>query len=335
MSELDEHKFILYEADDHDVIANVLIKDETLWTTQKEMARLFDVGIPAISKHLNNIFDEEELDKTSTVSKMEIVQKEGTRKVTRQLDFYNLDTIIAVGYRVNSKKATKFRQWATQILREYMVKGFVLDDDRLKQGENLLGVDYFKELLELVRSIRASERRVWLQITDIFAEVSIDYDKNSPTTKRLYANVQNKFHYAITGKTAAEIIYNSANLDKENMGLVTWRNAPEGRVLKSDTTVAKKYLKEDQIKRLERNVSGFFDYIEDIIERKESFTMEQFSESVNRFLEFREYKVLDGYESISSAMAKDKAHRTYDEFNKTQKIESDFDKQIKNLLKDK
>lgn len=183
---------------------------------------------------------------------------------------------------------------ATQILREYMLKGFVLDDDRLKQGENLLGVDYFKELLELVRSIRESERRVWLQITDIFAEVSIDYDKNSPTTKRLYANVQNKFHYAITGKTAAEIIYNSANLDKENMGLVTWKNAPEGRVLKSDTTVAKKYLKEDQIKRLERNVSGFFDYIEDIIERKESFTMEQFSESVNRFLEFREYKVLDG-----------------------------------------
>lgn len=338
MSKLDEHKFILYEADDNDVIANVLIKDKTLWTTQKEMARLFDVGIPAISKHLNNIFDEEELEKEMVISKMETTTQHGAiagKTQTNMTNFYNLDAIIAVGYRVNSKKATKFRQWATQILSEYMVKGFVLDDDRLKQGENLLGVDYFKELLERVRSIRASERRVWLQITDIFAEVSIDYDKNSPTTKIFYANVQNKFHYAITGKTAAEIIYNSANLDKEHMGLITWKNAPEGRVLKSDTIVAKNYLKEDQIKKLERNVAGFFDYIEDIIDRKESFTMEQFSESVNRFLEFREYKVLDGYGSISSIVAKDKAHKTYDEFNKTQIIESDFDKKMKSLLNDK
>lgn len=272
------------------------------------------------------------------ISKMETTTPHGAipeKTQTSMTNFYNLDAIIAVGYRVNSKKATKFRQWATQILREYMVKGFVLDDDRLKQGENLLGIDYFKELLERVRSIRASERRIWLQITDIFAEVSIDYDKNSPTTKKFYANVQNKFHFAITGKTAAEIIYNNANLNKENMGLITWKNAPEGRVLKSDTTVAQKYLEEDAIKKLERNVSGFFDYIEDIIDRRESFTMEQFSESIDRFLEFREYKVLDGYGSISSTMAKDKAHQIYDDFNKTQKIESDFDKKMKSLLNDK
>lgn len=231
------------------------------------------------------------------------------------------------------KKATKFRQWATKILKEFMIKGFTLDDNRLKQGENLLGVDYFKELLERVRSIRASEHRIWLQITDIFAQVSIDYDKNSLTTKRFYANVQNKFHFAITGKTAAEIIYNNADLHKENMRLIIWKNAPDGRVLKSDTTIAKNYLTEDEIKKLERNVSGFFDYIEDIIERRESFTMEQFSESINRFLEFREYKVLDGYGSISSTIAKDKAHKIYDDFNKTQNIKSDFDQQINNLLK--
>ena len=333
MSELDEHKFVLYEADDNDVIANVLIKDETLWTTQKEMARLFDVGIPAISKHLNNIFDEEELDRTSTVFKMEIVQKEGNREVSRLLEFYNLDAIIAVGYRVNSKKATKFSQWAPRVLKEFMTKGFALDDNRLKQGENLLGVDYFRELLERVRSIRASERRIWLQITDIFAEVSMDYDKNSPTTKKFYANVQNKFHFAITGKTAAEIIYNNANLNTENMGLITWKNAPDGRVLKSDTTIAKNYLTENEIKKLERNVAGFFDYIEDIIDRRESFTMEQFSDSIDRFLAFREYEILDGYGSISSTMAKDKAHEIYDDFNKTQKIGSDFEKQINQLLK--
>lgn len=336
MSGPTEHKFILYETDDNDVITNVLIKDETLWGTQKEMARLFDVGVPAISKHLNNIFDEEELDRGMVISKMETTTQHGAiegKTQTTMTNFYNLDAIIAVGYRVNSKKATKFRQWATQILKEYMIKGFALDDDRLKQGENLLGVDYFKELLERVRSIRASERRIWLQITDIFAEVSIDYDKNSLTTKRFYANVQNKFHFAITGKTAAEIVYDKANLNKENMGLITWKNAPDGRVLKSDTTIAKNYLTEDEIRKLERNVSGFFDYIEDIIERRESFTMEQFAESVNRFLEFREYNVLDGHGSISSTMAKDKAHGIYDDFNKTQKIESDFDQQINNLLK--
>jgi len=332
MSELTEHKFILYEADDNNVIANVLIKDETLWTTQKEMARLFDVDISTINEHLKNIYKTNELREDATIGNFPIVQNEGSRKVTRNINFYNLDAIIAVGYRVNSKKATKFRQWATQVLKEFMIKGFALDDNRLKQGENLLGVDYFKELLERVRSIRASERRIWLQITDIFAEVSIDYDKNSPTTKRFYANVQNKFHFAITGKTAAEIIYNKANLNKKNMGLITWKNAPDGRVLKSDTIIAKNYLTEDEIKKLERNVSGFFDYIEDIIERRETFTMEQFSESVDRFLEFREYKVLDGYGSISSTMAKDKAHKIYDKFNKKQKIESDFDKQIDELL---
>lgn len=334
MSELTEHKFILYEADDSNIVANVLVKDETLWITQKEMARLFDVDVSTINEHLKNIYKTFELIEEATIGKFPIVQNEGSRQVTRNINFYNLDAIIAVGYRVNSKKATKFRQWATKILKEFMIKGFALDDNRLKQGENLLGVDYFKELLERVRSIRASERRIWLQITDIFAEVSIDYDKNSPITKKFYALVQNKFHFAITGKTAAEIIYSSADISKENMGLITWKNAPDGRVLKCDTTVAKNYLSENEIRKLERNVTGFFDYIEDIIERRESFTMEQFSESVDRFLEFREYRVLDGHGAISAKVARDKAHEIYDEFNKTQKIDSDFDRQINSLLKD-
>ena len=323
---------VLYQEDDRNINVNVYFKDETYWLTQKSMAELFDVNVPTISRHLQNIFDEKELDKNATVSKNEIVQIEGERTVKRNLEFYNLDAIIAVGYRINSKKATKFRQWATQTLREYITKGFVLNDDMLKNGRSF-GKDYFKELLERVRSIRASERRIYQQITDIFAECTTDYDRNSPVTKKFYTTVQNKFHYAITGQTAAEIIYEKADHTKENMGLTTWKNSPNGRILKSDTNIAKNYLSEKEIKQLERTVSGYFDYIEDLIERENTFTMAEFNESVNAFLEFRRYDILHGNGKISSAAAKEKAHQEYDIFNKTQKIVSDFDKEINKIIK--
>ncbi len=325
-------KFLIYETEDSQIISDVLIMDETIWMTQKQMANLFDVGVSAVSKHLSNIFNEGELEENRTVSKMEIVQNEGNRTVKREIDYYNLDAIIALGYRINSKKATKFRIWATSVLKEYMIKGFALDDERLKQGNDLFGEDYFQELLERVRSIRASERRIWQKITDIFAEISIDYDKDSEITKLFYANVQNKFHYAITGQTAAEIIYSKADRNKINMGLTTWKNSPDGRVIKSDTYVAKNYLSEKEIKQLERNVSGYFDYIEDLIERRNTFTMEEFALSIDRFLEFREYKKLEGYGQVSMKDAKKKASEEYEAFNKTQKIESDFDKSIKKLI---
>ncbi len=325
-------KFLIYETEDSHIISDVLIMDETIWMTQKQMANLFDVGVSAVSKHLSNIFNEGELDENRTVSKMEIVQNEGNRAVKREIDYYNLDAIIALGYRINSKKATKFRIWATSVLKEYMIKGFALDDERLKQGNDLFGEDYFQELLERVRSIRASERRIWQKITDIFAEISIDYDKDSEITKLFYANVQNKFHYAITGQTAAEIIYSKADRNKINMGLTTWKNSPDGRVIKSDTYVAKNYLREKEIKQLERNVSGYFDYIEDLIERRNTFTMEEFALSIDRFLEFREYKKLEGHGQVSMKDAKKKASEEYEAFNKTQKIESDFDKSIKKLI---
>lgn len=323
---------VLYQEDDRNINVNVYFKDEAYWLTQKSMAELFDVNVPTISRHLQNIFDENELDKNATVSKNEIVQIEGERTVKRNLEFYNLDAIIAVGYRVNSKKATKFRQWATQTLREYITKGFALNDDMLKNGR-AFGKDYFKELLERVRSIRASERRIYQQITDIFAECTTDYNRNSPVTKKFYTTVQNKFHYAITGQTAAEIIYEKADHTKENMGLTTWKNSPSGRILKSDTDIAKNYLSEKEIKQLERTVSGYFDYIEDLIERENTFTMEEFDESVNAFLEFRRYDILQGNGKISSAAAKEKAHQEYDIFNKTQKIISDFDKEINKIIK--
>lgn len=296
---INQFKFLLYQSDNEDISVNALVKDETIWLTQKAMAQLFDVEVPAISKHLSNIFEEGELKQEATVSKMETVQTEGKRNVKRTLDFYNLDAIISVGYRVNSKRATAFRIWATKVLREYMIKGFAIDDDRLKQGETAFGKDYFRELLERVRSIRASERRIWQQITDIFAECSIDYDKDSQETHEFYAMVQNKFHYAITGNTAAEIIYNSADRNKENMGLMTWKNAPDGRILKSDVTVAKNYLDEKQIRRLERAVTGFFDYIEDLIENETSFTMSEFANSVNAFWEFRKFNILEGKGKIT------------------------------------
>ena len=271
--------------------------------------------------------------KDSTITKMQIVQQEGTRHVKREQNFYNLDAIISVGYRVNSRRATQFRIWATSVLKEYMIKGFAMDDDRLKQGKTVFGRDYFRELLERVRSIRASERRIWQQITDIFAECSIDYDKNAQITHDFYAMVQNKFHYAIVGQTAAEIVYTKADRTKENMGLTTWKNAPEGRILKSDVVVAKNYLEEKQIRQLERAVTGYFDYIEDLIERENTFTMEEFAASVNEFLAFRRYDILRDKGKISGKMAKEKAAAEYAEFNKTQKITSDFDKAVKRMLK--
>ena len=327
-----ELNFLIYNTPEENTSINAVVKDETIWLTQKAMAELFDVEVPAISKHLANIFTDGELKQEATVSKMEIVQMEGNRNVKRTRDFYNLDAIISVGYRVNSRKATNFRIWATGILKEYMTKGFVMDDERLKQGKTAFGKDYFKELLERVRSIRASERRIWLQITDIFQECSIDYDKNAEVTRDFYSMVQNKFHYAITGKTAAEIIDTSADKTKENMGLTTWKNAPNGRILKSDVTIGKNYLEEKQIRQLERAVAGYFDYIEDLIERENIFTMEDFSISINEFLAFRKYDILEGKGSISKKKADEKAKSEYDEFNKTQKINSDFDNQIKKMI---
>ena len=329
-----ELSFLMYTSKEENISVNVVVKDETIWLTQKAMAELFGVGIPAISKHLKNIFDEGELDRFSTVSILEIVQKEGNRNIKRDTEFFNLDAIISVGYRVNSQKATKFRIWATGVLKEYMIKGFTLDDERLKQGKTLFGQDYFRELLERVRSIRASERRIWQQITDIFAECSIDYNKDDQITKDFYAMVQNKFHYAISGKTAAEIVYESADSKKENMGLMAWRNSPKGRILKSDVSIAKNYLDEKSIKRLERAITGYFDYIEDIIERENTFTMQEFAQSVNEFLAFRRYDILQNKGKISHAKAKEKAESEYDIFNKTQKIESDFDRELKKLTKE-
>ena len=320
-----ELQFLIYSTPEENVLVDVVVKDENIWVTQKAMAELFGVKVPAISKHLKNIFEEGELQQESTISKMETVQNEGTRNIKRLVDFYNLDAIISVGYRVNSHKATKFRIWATQILKEYMQKGFAMDDERLKQGKTFFGKDYFRELLERVRSIRASERRIWQQITDIFAECSLDYDEKSPITHQFYATVQNKFHYAITKQTAAEIVYNNADHTKENMGLTTWKNAPDGRILKSDVTIAKNYLSEKEIRQLERAVTGYFDYIEDLIERENTFNMEQFSASINEFLSFRRYDILPDKGKVSHKEAVAKAHAEYDIFNKTQRIVSDFD----------
>lgn len=327
-----EIQFLLYNLPDEEGKVQVVIKNETIWCTQKAMAQLFGVGVPAINKHLKNIFEEGELSKSVTISKMEIVVNRGFRgKVKEEVEFYNLDAIISVGYRVNSTKATRFRQWATKVLSEYIKKGFVLDDERLKQGNAVFGKDYFRELLERVRSIRASERRIWQQITDIYAECSIDYDRNSQTTHDFYAMVQNRFHYAITGQTAAEIIYSKADHTKDHMGLTTWKNSPSSRILKSDVSVAKNYLSEQEIRRLERAVAGFFDYIEDLIERENTFNMSQFSDSVNKFLIFRNYKILPDKGKISAAQAKEKAEQEYKIFNKTQQIDSDFDKEIRKL----
>lgn len=326
-----DFNFLVYNTPDKDIKVNAVIKDDTIWLTQKSMAELFGVQTPAISKHLKNIFEEGELEEKAVISILETTAADGKNYPT---NFYNLDAIISVGYRVNSLQATHFRIWATKVLKEYIQKGFVLDDERLKQGKTAFGKDYFRELLERVRSIRASERRIYQQITDIFAECSIDYDKDSQITQDFYATVQNKFHYAITGQTAAEIVYTKADHKKEHMGLTTWKHSPEGRILKSDVSIAKNYLPEKEIKRLERAVSGYFDYIEDLIERENTFTMQEFAASVNEFLSFRKYDILpDGNKGkISQKQAKNKAEAEYDVFNKTQQIESDFDKEVKKLL---
>ena len=328
-----ELQFLIYNTPQEDINVNVVIRDETIWLTQKTMATLFNVQTPAINKHLKNIFEEGELQKEATVSNMEIVQKEGERDVKRNVECYNLDAIISVGYRVNSAKATQFRIWATKTLKEYIQKGFVMDDERLKQGTQVFGKDYFRELLDRVRSIRASERRIWQQITDIFSECSFDYAPNAKVTKDFYAMVQNKFHFAIAGQTAAEIVYSKADRNAEHMGLNTWKNSPDGRILKADVSTAKNYLTEIDIKRLERTVSGYFDYIEDLIERENTFTMEAFSNSVNEFLVFRKYDILSDKGKISKQQAANKASAEYDAFNKTQKIVSDFDKAIKAMEK--
>ena len=330
-----EVQFLLYNMPEDSGKVQVVIKDETIWCTQKAMAQLFGVGVPAVSKHLKNIFEEGELSPEMTISKMETVINRGKRgEVNEFIDFYNLDAIIAVGYRVSSLKATRFRQWATTILNEYIRKGFAMDDERLKQGTGLFGKDYFRELLERVRSIRASERRIWQQITDIYAECCIDYDRNAKTTRDFYAMVQNRFHYAITGQTAAEIIYSKADHTKEHMGMTTWKNSPDGRVLKSDVSIAKNYLQEKEIRQLERTVAGYFDYIEDLIERENTFNMEQFAASINEFLTFRRYQILPDKGKISAAQAKKKAEEEYALFDPTQQIDSDFDKEVRKMLKD-
>ncbi|MBQ2777442.1 MAG: virulence RhuM family protein [Peptococcaceae bacterium] len=329
---MNETPFLMYRSEDETVTINALIKDDTVWLTQKAMAELFDCSVDNISLHLKKIYNEGELTEETTIEEFSTVQIEGERRVSRKKRFYNLDAIISVGYRVNSRKATQFRIWATGVLKEYMLKGFAMDDERLKQGTTAFGKDYFRELLERVRSIRASERRIWQQITDIFAECSIDYDRHAQMTKEFYAMVQNKFHYAITGQTAAEIVYNSADSKKENMGLNSWKNAPDGRILKSDVSVAKNYLTDKQIKQLERTVSGYFDYIEDLIERENTFTMDEFAASVNEFLAFRRYDILQDKGQILHDMAVKKANAEYDVFNKTQHIVSDFDKAVQKML---
>lgn len=328
---MNEIQFLMYEADEK---IEVVVKDETVWATQKAIAKLFGVGVPAISKHLKNIFESGELEEKVVVSILENTTQHGAlegKTQTKTVKFYNLDAIISVGYRVNSIKATRFRIWATDILKEYIQKGFKIDVERMKYGETVFGQDYFRELLETVRSIRASERRIWQQITDIFAEISYDYDKNSEITKKFYAQVQNKFHYAITGKTAAEIVYDSADRNKEHMGLTSWKNSPDGRVLQSDVTVAKNYLSEKEIRSLERNVSSYFDYVERLLENETLLSMKDFATSIDEFLKFNRYDILQGNGNISHQMAKQKAIEEYKAFNKNQKIDSDFDKEVRRI----
>ncbi|MFA7081813.1 MAG: virulence RhuM family protein [Bacteroidales bacterium] len=324
-------EILFYSREDGKSKIEVKLENETVWLTQQQMAELFQITKQNVSLHIKNIYKEDELSEKATVKDYLTVQTEGKREVQRSITYYNLDVIISVGYRVKSLIGTHFRIWATQQLKEYIIKGFILDDQRLKQGREAFSKDYFRELLDRVRSIRASERRIWQQITDIFAECSIDYNKNSATTKDFYAMIQNKFHYAIIGQTAAEIIYTKANKKSDNMGLTTWKNSPDGRILKSDVTIAKNYLPEKEIRRLERAVTGYFDYIEDLTERENTFTMEEFALSVNEFLAFRKYEILKDKGKISKQQADKKAEAEYDEFNKTQKIISDFDKEIKKL----
>ena len=325
---------LLYSDESGKEYISVVFKDETFWLTQKAMAELFGVNVPAVSKHLQNIYEEGELERSSTVSKMETVQQEGERQVKRTVDHYNLDAIIAVGYRVNSKKATRFRQWATRTLKEYIQKGFVLNDDLMKNGRPF-GKDYFDELLERIREIRASERRAYQKIADVFEQCSYDYDKNSETTKAFYAFVQNKLHYAVTGKTAAELISERATLDSPTMGLTTWKGAPDGKILKSDTLVAKNYLNEKELSRLNRLVSMFIDYAELMAEDEQLMSMQDWLNETDRFLENNRRKVLDSKGRISREAAAKKVGAIYDEFRKKQDAEyiSEFDREMAKYLK--
>ena len=324
--------FLLYTGNDGKVNVEVFLKDETVWLTQKAMAELFGVKIPAVSKHLSNIFENGELEKEATVSILETVQNEGSRQVRRKVEFYNLDAIISVGYRVNSYQATQFRIWATRALKEYIIKGFVLDDERLKQGNQVFGKDYFDELLERIREIRASERRFYQKITDIYS-LSSDYDKNAPVTKEFFATVQNKLHWAITGKTAAEIIYDSADAGKIHMGLTHWKRSPDGKILKSDISVAKNYLNEAHIKELNRIVSAYLDLAENRAQRQTITKMENWSEFLNGFLELSQYPVLADKGKISALEAKLKAEKEYIKYRAIQDKSyiSDFDKEVKRI----
>lgn len=331
---IQEHEIVLYQVEDTNICVNVVFKDETFWMTQKAMAELFGVNVPAISKHLSNIFEEGELFKEATVSKMEIVQMEGNRKVKREPEFYNLDAIIAVGYRVNSKKATRFRQWATKTLKEYITKGFVLNDDMLKNGKPF-GKDYFDELLERIREIRASERRAYQKITDVFEQCSYDYDKNSDITKAFYAFVQNKLHFAVTGKTAAELVYERVNSEKPAMGLTTWKDAPDGKILKRDISVAKNYLNEKELSRLNRLVTMFIDYAELMAEDEVLMSMQDWVEQTNQFLRNNRREVLEGKGKVSHDMAMKKAEKEYEIFRVKQDQEyvSEFDREVERYLK--
>ena len=331
---IQEHEIVLYQVEDTNICVNVVFKDETFWMTQKAMAELFDVNVPAISKHLSNIFEEGELFKEATVSKMEIVQMEGNRKVKREPEFYNLDAIIAVGYRVNSKKATRFRQWATRTLKDYITKGFVLNDDMLKNGKPF-GKDYFDELLERIREIRASERRAYQKITDVFEQCSYDYDKNSDITKAFYAFVQNKLHFAVTGKTAAELVYERVNAEKPAMGLTTWKDAPDGKILKRDISVAKNYLNEKELSRLNRLVTMFIDYAELMAEDEVLMSMQDWVEQTNQFLRNNRREVLEGKGKVSHDMAMKKAEKEYEIFRVKQDQEyvSEFDREVERYLK--
>lgn len=325
---------LLYSDESGKEYVSVVFKDETFWLTQKAMAELFNVNVPAVSKHLQNIYEEGELERDSTISKMETVQQEGERQVRRTVDHYNLDAIIAVGYRVNSKKATRFRQWATKTLREYIQKGFVINDEMMKNGRPF-GRDYFDELLERIREIRASERRAYQKIADVFEQCSYDYDKNSETTKAFYAFVQNKLHYAVTGKTAAELISERATPDSPTMGLTTWKGAPDGKILKSDTLIAKNYLNEKEVTRLNRLVTMFIDYAELMAEDEQPMSMQDWLNETDRFLTNNRRRVLDGKGHVSREAAAKKVSGIYEEFRKKQDAEyiSEFDREFEKYLK--
>lgn len=325
---------ILYSTPEGNIRVEVYYEDETFWLSQKRIAELFGVEVNTINYHIKEIFKSGELKENSTIRKFRIVQKEGSREVQREVEFYNLDMIIAVGYRVNSYQATQFRIWATKTLREFIIKGFVLDDERLKQGERF-GKDYFDELLERIREIRASERRFYQKITDIYQQCSIDYDKDSGITQIFFKTVQNKLHWAVTGKTAAELISERADSKKKNMGLKTWRNAPKGKILKSDITVAKNYLEKDEIKELERIVTMYLDYAENQAAKQRPMKMKDWIEKLDAFLKFNEYEILTNPGKVSNEVAVQLAGKEYEKFRVEQDKQyiSDFDEEVKKIKK--